>query len=142
MRASQRRGRLDLSSFATFCFDFSRSPCFSSDFGFRVSFRFQDLKKCGHFEWIDEYVGRLQLEGLIDMGAQPRKLNLPSGVGKFGSDNVTPTAGGEALKMELKKLNKNLRQMIRLKKQANLMTAGFYFCIIALGFVYLLMNNH
>ena len=75
------------------------------------------------------------------MGGATRKLDLPSGVEKFGSDCVTPTAGGEALKMELKKLNKNLRQMIRLKKEANLMTAGFYFCIIALRFVYLLMNN-
>ena len=74
------------------------------------------------------------------MGGATRKLDLPSGVEKFGSDCVTPTAGGEALKMELKKLNKNLRQMIRLK-EANLMMAGFYFCIIALGFVYLLMNN-
>ena len=40
---------------------------------------------------------------------------------------------------ELKKLNKHLRQMNDLKKQANLIAAGFYRCIVALGFVYLLI---
>ena len=45
----------------------------------------------------------------------------------------------EEVKGELKKLNKHARQLIHLKKQDNLMAALFYFCVIALGFGYLLI---
>ena len=54
---------------------------------------------------------------------------------------VAPPMGlAEAeVRVELKKLNKHLRLMNDLKKQANLIVAGFYLCIVALGFVYLLI---
>ena len=53
--------------------------------------------------------------------------------GILRSDSVAPTMGDAELKGELKKLNKHLRQMIDVKKQANLIAAGFYLCIVALG---------
>ena len=59
--------------------------------------------------------------------------------GILRSDSVAPTMGDAELKGELKKLNKHLRQMIDLKKQANLIAAGFYLCIVALGLAYLLI---
>ena len=39
---------------------------------------------------------------------------------------------------ELKKINDQLKQLINLKMQANLMFGGFFCCIIAMGFFYLL----
>ena len=52
------------------------------------------------------------------------------------------TVGDAYLKGEIKKMNKNLKQMIQLNKQANLIALGFYpfyFCVVALGFAYLLV---
>jgi hypothetical protein len=50
-----------------------------------------------------------------------------------------PNAELVEVKGELKKMNKQLRQLIELKKQANLM-AGFFSCIIAIGFLSLLIR--
>ena len=61
-----------------------------------------------------------------------QELDLPSTVEKFGSDSVAPTMGDAELKVELKKVNNNLRQLLNLKKQANLLAVGFYLCIISL----------
>jgi hypothetical protein len=47
-------------------------------------------------------------------------------------------AEGVELKEELKKMNKQLRQIIELKKHDNLM-ARFFIFVIFLGFVYLLI---
>ena len=52
---------------------------------------------------------------------------------------VAPPMGLEEVRGELKKLNKNLRQMNDLKNQTYLIAAGFYLCIVALEFVYLLI---
>ncbi|KAE8798121.1 hypothetical protein D1007_26590 [Hordeum vulgare] len=39
----------------------------------------QDLPSCNHFEWMDEYIERLQMEGSIDLtGAAKVVLNLRS----------------------------------------------------------------
>ena len=46
------------------------------------------------------------------------------------------------LKEELKNMNKNLKNLVNLEKQSNLMAALFYFCAIALGVVYLLIVSH
>jgi hypothetical protein len=50
-----------------------------------------------------------------------------------------PNAELVEVKGELKKMNKQLKQLIELKKQANLM-AGF-FCIIVIGFLSLLVKR-
>ena len=78
-------------------------------------------------------------------GRLPRDLSLPSDMEiapsapPMGSDMVAPPMGLEEVRGELKKLNKNLRQMNDLKKLANLITAVFYLCTVALEFVYLLI---
>ena len=68
-----------------------------------------------------------------------QEVDLPSAVDILGSANVVPTMEDAKLKVEFKKLNKNLRQLIDLNKQANLMDAGFYVSMIVVGFVYLLI---
>lgn len=104
------------------------------------------LSKCGHFEWMDEYIARLEFEGSIDLsGGKTQEPNLPLRVENLGSDRAVLTTGRAPnaelpaeLKVELKKINKHLRQMIDLKKQANMMAGGFYSCIICICLFYLL----
>ena len=73
------------------------------------------MKKCNHFEWMDEYIERLQFEGYIDAsGAATCELNLglpPIAVETMGSsdrgaDRVVPTrnARNAELNEELKKI--------------------------------------
>jgi hypothetical protein len=105
------------------------------------------LQKCKHFEWIDEYVERLQVEGAIVATEVPNPLNLaPPVVEPVGDSSEiagqravrpNPMMGNAELMAELIKVNKNLKKMIELKKSANLMAAGFYCCIIAFVFFYL-----
>ena len=102
------------------------------------------MKKCNHFEWMDEYVERLQREGLIDFkGAPTLELNLPPSVKNMGNAELkgAPTVGDADLKGELKKMNKNLKEMIQVMQQANMIDLGFYFCIVVVGFVYLQVNR-
>ena len=116
------------------------------------------LKKCSHFEWIDQYVDRLESEGHIDMSdAATRDLILPpfaverpnfsQGRGArterpMPTARITRIAERAALaelpelNEELKKIKKLLRQMVHLQQQANLMARGFYGCIIALFVLY------
>jgi hypothetical protein len=121
---------------------------FLSDLGIRVSsylgnLYFQVLKKCKHFEWLDEYINRIKLEG----------VNLPSPVEQLGSATVVapgaaPVGEGDgvvaevAQVTELKKMNKHLTKLVKLKEQDNVMSAIFYLCAIALGVVYLLIISH
>ena len=98
------------------------------------------MEKCNHFEWIDDYVTRRQREGLLDLnGAATRELNLPSAVENLVSHSVATTVVDADLMGELKKMNKNLKKMIELNKQANLIALGFYICIVSLALAYLLI---
>ena len=119
------------------------------------------MKKCYHFEWIDEYVDRIQFEGYVDSSvAATWELNL-GGVPPTAVENTGSSGGGAGrvvpmamyacnvelhaeseLTEELKKIKKHLKQMIDLQKQANIMAGGFYCCIIALFLFYLLFIRH
>ncbi|XBI75193.1 hypothetical protein VPH35_068594 [Triticum aestivum] len=106
------------------------------------------LKQCTHFEWLDECIERIQLEGASG------ELDLPlEEVGKFGpgasgsgapgsAHSIGATVGDAVVMAELKKLNKQMKKLIELQKQGNLMgpMAGlFYVCLIALAFVYVMI---
>ena len=101
------------------------------------------MKKCYHFEWIDEYVDRIQFEGYIDSSvAATWELNL-GGVLPIAVENTGSSGGGAGrvvpmamyvrnaelhaeseLTEKLKKIKKHLMQMIDLQKQANIMAGG------------------
>ena len=92
------------------------------------------MKKCYHFEWMDEYIERIKGLGLLDS-----RDNLPhdsAGPAEVARPEY-PTVGDAELKTELKKMNKNLKQLIELKKQSNLIALG----ILALGIFYLMATN-
>ena len=113
---------------------------------------------------MDDYLERIVFEGYIDsMGAANLQLRLgglpPVGVEMGESSEMgAPGAGIEVkrnarngelpglpskseLNQELKKIKKHLKQMVDLQKQANMMAGGFYCCIVALFFVYLLIRR-
>ncbi|KAI4987998.1 hypothetical protein ZWY2020_029628 [Hordeum vulgare] len=117
------------------------------------------LKKCTHLEWMDEYVERIQFKGYIDssrdatwelnLGGVPHMENLGSSERVAG--RVVPMARyarnaelqlESDLTGELKKIKKNLMEMIDLQKQENFMAGRFYCCIIALFLFYLLFIRH
>lgn len=81
---------------------------------------------------MDDYIQRLQGLGLLDSrGNAIREFNLPH-------DSAAPAAAARPvdvkLKTELKKMNKNFKELIELKKQSNLIALG----ILALGIFYLM----
>ncbi|XBI50510.1 hypothetical protein VPH35_113899 [Triticum aestivum] len=115
------------------------------------------LKQCTHFEWLDEYIERIQLEGAsgeLDLLLEAEKLGKfgsgASGSGAPGSGNsigggrpsIGATVGDAGVTAELKKLNKQMKKLIKLQKQGNLMglmAALFYVCVIGLAFVYVMI---
>ena len=111
------------------------------------------MKQCTHFEWLDEYIERIQLEGAsgeLDLPLEAEKFGSgPSGSGAPGSGNsiggahsIGATVGDAGVTAELKKLNKQMKKLIKLQKQGNLMglmAALFYVCVIGLAFVYVMI---
>ena len=114
------------------------------------------MKQCTHFEWLDEYIERIQLEG----ASGELDLQLAEKLGKFGSGasgsgapgygnsiggarpSIGATVGDAGVTAELKKLNKQMKKLIELQKQRNLMglmAAFFYVCVIGLAFVYVMI---
>ncbi|KAE8779760.1 hypothetical protein D1007_47189 [Hordeum vulgare] len=99
------------------------------------------LKKCTPFEWMDEYIDMIQFEGYIDSnGAATWELNL-GGVPQMENLRSSDRGAGRVVPMgryarnvelhleseltgELKKIKKNLMEMIDLHKQANFMAGG------------------
>ena len=111
------------------------------------------MKQCTHFEWLDEYIERIQLEGAsgeLDLPLEAEKYRSgPYGSGGPGSGNsiggahsIGATVGDAGVMAELKKLNKQIKKLIELQKQGNLMgliARLFYVCVIALAFVYVMI---
>ncbi|CAM0957529.1 unnamed protein product [Alopecurus aequalis] len=94
----------------------------------------QNLLPCDHFEWLEDYIKRIQKE---DKSLVP---NLPPAVEQLGSaTGVVATVHNGVQKDELKKMAKQLEKLVDLKKQSNLLAAIFYLCAIVLGVVYLLI---
>ena len=144
MIACQSRGRLD-TRFPSPNFLIAVNFGFSSDLGFVL----QDLLPCDHFEWLDKYVKRLEIvAGVATVDGTSLGQNSSSAAEQLGAIVV----GGEAVQNgnsegvaeveELKKMNKELKNLVKLKKQSNLMAAIFYFSAIALGIVYWLIISH
>jgi hypothetical protein len=81
------------------------------------------------------YIERIRLE------CAPRELENTSVMEHlaFGDPISAGTVGYAEVKAELKKINKQMKQIIELKKQGNVMARIFYLCAIFLGFVYLLI---
>ena len=110
---------------------------------------------------MDNYIERIKFEGYIDSSqAATWELNLGGvppiamedlGSSDRGAGRVVPMARyaqdaelhvESERNEELKKIKKHLVQTIDLQKQANIMAGGFYCCIIALFFFYLLFSRH
>ncbi|CAM0958531.1 unnamed protein product [Alopecurus aequalis] len=85
----------------------------------------ENLLSCDHFEWLEDYIKRIQKE----------VPNLLPAVEQLGS----ATVHNGVQKDELKKMAKQLEKLVDLKKQSNLLAAIFYLCAIVLGVVYLLI---
>ena len=92
------------------------------------------------------YVQRLKLQESIG-GIGERNLGggfAVENAAERGAVPIMPNAPNAELvevKGELKKMNKQLKQLIELKKQANLMAGCFFCCIIAIGFLSLLVKR-
>ena len=130
-----------------------RRPPRSTLFPYTTLFR-SKLKQCTHFEWLDEYIERIQLEGAsgeLDLPLEAEKLgNFGSGASGSGAPgsgssiggahSIGATMGDAGVTTELKKLNKQMKKLIELQKQDNLMglmAALFYVC--GLAFVYVMI---
>jgi hypothetical protein len=134
---SKPKGRVKSKFFSHLLSLISTNFCKIWDLGFMISF--SDHEEMLLF-WVD---GRLHPEasrdGLVGLEGGHNPWAQCIGFGDFAHDSVTATMGDAELKGELKKMNKNLKRMIELKKQSYLISLRFYVGILALGFFYLMV---
>ena len=77
--------------------------------------------------------------GLLDSSVDATRDLKASALEQLPHGSVAPTVGDADLKGELKKINKNMKRIIELQKQSNLIASVFYVDILALGFFYLMI---
>uniref|UniRef100_A0ACD5UNC9 Uncharacterized protein n=1 Tax=Avena sativa TaxID=4498 RepID=A0ACD5UNC9_AVESA len=98
----------------------------------------KDLEECGHFEWMDKYIQDRQLQFQV---LPPIQASISSAVEEEISNRGSPNRAIRPLEDffdgELQKLNKQLSQIVELKKQSNMMAGAFYLCIIAIYLMFL-----
>ena len=77
----------------------------------------------------------------MDLGGGSRIHALPWNKPPIWPDRADPMMHSAELKCELKKIVKQLKHLIDLKQQANMMAGAFYGCVIAMGLFYLMFIN-
>ena len=102
---------------------------------------FQDLEECGHFEWMDQYIRDrgLQVEVLAPNQAVQEEISNRGAPNRAAPpmEHLSQIVGHlQGVNVELQKLNKQLSQIVELKKQANMM-AGAFVCIIAIYLMFM-----
>ena len=104
------------------------------------------MKQCSHFEWLDEYIERIQEIDLVHLpleaekfGSGPSESGVTPESGIPGCNAIGATVGDAVVTAELNKLNKQMKKLIELKKQGNFMAGLFYACVIALAFVHVMI---
>ncbi|CAM0913676.1 unnamed protein product [Alopecurus aequalis] len=97
----------------------------------------KDLEECSHFEWMDKYIRDrgFQVEVLPPIQAAP----ILSVVEEEISNRADRPLEDFVVKTKLQKLNKQLSQIVELKKQPNMMAEAFYMCLFGVIAIYLVI---
>ncbi|XP_044971875.1 uncharacterized protein LOC123439200 [Hordeum vulgare subsp. vulgare] len=91
----------------------------------------KDLKECSHFEWMDKYI---RDRGFL-VEVLPPIQGLPIQAAPISTTVEEEISNGHRVnrpledflvKRELQKLNKQLSQIVELKKRSNMMAEAFY----------------
>ncbi|CAM0884199.1 unnamed protein product [Alopecurus aequalis] len=105
----------------------------------------KDLEECSHFEWMDKYIRDrgFQVEVLpTNQGPQIQAAPISSAVEEEISNRADRALEDFVVKSELQKLNKQLSQIVELKKQSNMMAGAYYVCLLGVIAIYLVIVCH